>query len=833
MGLVPEDKEKTAFSTSLGLFHFTRLPYGLVTAPSEFSRLMGEVLRGLQWTECCVYMDDIIVPSSTFKESLQRLEHVFQRLQEARLKLKPRKCTFFQKSVKVLGHVVSEEGIATDSDKITAVRDWPVPTSAKGLKSFIGLASYYKRYVQNFSHIAKPLYRMGEKSAKFVWTEEAQLAFDQLKQVLISVPILGFPQVGNPFLLDTDCSNVAMGSVLSQVQDGKERVIAYMSKTLNKHEVSYCTTRKELLSLVTSVKHFHHYLYGQEVNVRTDNAAVSWMRSLKCPEGQIARWLQYLESYNLHVTHRPGRLHGNADALSRRPCAVCSKLDQKSQEAQETSEEPVTRTLTINMPSDEVAVEIPESTVRAVTRGKQQCREENELKPNELLLDGWHPNDIVSAQVQDQHIGPIISALEKRQQPTWNQISGCSSKTKTLLRHWDRLEMHGGMLYRKWIMDGDRDSHLQLVVPECKQADILHHYHDIPTAAHLATDKMLDRIRQHFYWPAMSDSVDRYCKQCDQCAARKPAKLTKAPLGECPVGEPMEKVAIDILGPLPVTNRGNRFVLVICDLFTKWTEAVAMPDSQADTVATAFIDQFITRMGTPLILLSDLGKCFEARLFQSMCECLQIHKVSTSVMRPQANGVVERFNRTLTSMLTMYCENDQRNWDSFLQQVMLAYRASKHAATGFSPNKMVLGREVNLPMTAVIGMPVSEPTTESSVDDYVLNLQNSLTRAHDLARQALKKQATYRKRHYDVKAKQRTLNVGQAVWLYDPSLKVGVSSKLTSKWKGPYLVVRKIDDMMYLVKRKPTQPAKAHHIDRLRPYQGRDLPRWFLRIELS
>ncbi|MES9883153.1 MAG: RNase H-like domain-containing protein [Sedimenticola sp.] len=894
MGLEPNDMEKTAFSTSLGLYHFTRLPYGLVTAPSEFSRLMGEVLRGLQWTECCVYMDDIIVPSLTLDESLVRLEHVFQRLLAARLKLKPRKCAFLQKTVKVLGHVVSSEGVATDDDKIATVRDWPVPTSAKNLKSFIGLASYYKRYVQDFSKIAKPLYQLGEKGVKFKWPPAAQQAFNTLKEALISAPILGFPREGVPFILDTDCSDFAMGAVLSQIQDNDERVIAYMSKTLNKHEVLYCTTRKELLSLVTSVKHFHHYLYGQEVHVRTDNAAVSWMKNLKGPEGQTARWLQYLESYNLNLSHRPGRLHTNADALSRRPCNVCQRNEQRSQDAKHSASEPESRGVVESVSPSDVATsefvaslmlatpddimseslptcvsllplisdhaesepsstiesdvstsDTPHSTstpnygtpvddavshVRVTTRAQQQRLSSDELKQNQWLLDGWLSSDISNEQTTDEHIGPIISAFECKKQPTWNQIAGSSSKTKTLWRQWERLELHGGLLYRKWTID-NTNSHLQLVVPECKQADVLHYFHDIPTAGHLGTDKTLERIRQNFYWPAMSATVKNYCQQCNRCAARKPAKPTKAPLGSCQVGEPMEKVAVDLLGPLPVTNRGNRYVLTIVDLFTKWTEAVAIPDAEASTVATALIDNFITRMGAPLILLSDLGKCFEAKLFQSVCEHLKINKIATSVMRPQANGVVERFNRTLTSMLTMYCETEQHKWDTYLQQVMMAYRASRHTTTGFTPNRLVFGREVTLPLTAMIGTPVAEPSAEN-VDAYVDNLSHGLEGSHDVARKALKSHAVYRKRHYDLKAKHRSLTVGQPIWIYDPSRKVGVCSKLTCKWKGPCLITKKIDDMVYLVKRTANKPAKAIHIDRMRPYAASTLPRWFKNVKL-
>ena len=244
---------------------------------------MENVLRGLQWQECLIYMDDIIVPSTTFSEGLERLERIFIRLSEVNLKLKPSKCTFFQKQIQFLGHIVSENGVATDPQKVSAIIDWPVPTSAKQTRSFIGLCSYYRRFVQGFAQIARPLHKLCEKSANFHWTDECQISFDILKRKLSESPILAYPLPSRDFILDTDASDKAVGAVLSQIQENTERVIAYMSKAMNKHEQQYCVTRKELLAVVVALKNFHSYLYGQKVLLRTDNAAVTWMKNLKTP----------------------------------------------------------------------------------------------------------------------------------------------------------------------------------------------------------------------------------------------------------------------------------------------------------------------------------------------------------------------------------------------------------------------------------------------------------------------------------------------------------------------------------------------------------------------
>ena len=255
------DREKTAFCTTEGLFQFRVMPFGLCNAPATFQRLMDLVLAGLQWSRCLVYIDDVIIVGKSFQEHLRNLQEVLQRLREAGLKLKPSKCIFFQSSVKYLGHVVSREGVMADPDKVRKVATWPVPTSTKETQSFLGFASYYRRFIRDFAEIAKPLHRLTEKTAPFNWTVECQAAFQELRQRLTSAPILAHPDFSQQFILDTDASDIGMGAVLSQVdREGRERAIAYGSRLLSKAERRYCVTRRELLAVVTFTRHFRPYL---------------------------------------------------------------------------------------------------------------------------------------------------------------------------------------------------------------------------------------------------------------------------------------------------------------------------------------------------------------------------------------------------------------------------------------------------------------------------------------------------------------------------------------------------------------------------------------------
>ena len=296
------------------------MPSGLCNAGATFQRLMDVVMSGLNMNVCLVYSDDIICYSTTIEEHLERLATILQRLRSSGLKLKPEKCSLFQKSVSFLGHTISDFGIGTDPKKIEAVADWPVPTTVKDVRSFIGMASYYRRFVKDFAKEAAPLNEIARKSQRFHWSIEAQNAFEILKEAMTSAPILGMPTDNDYFTLDTDASNFAIGAVLFQNQNGEERVIAYASRSLDRREQNYCVTRRELLAVVHFLKYFKQYLLGRKFRVRTDHAALTWLRKTPDPIGQRARWLEQMEEFDFVVEHRPGSSHGNADGLSRRPC---------------------------------------------------------------------------------------------------------------------------------------------------------------------------------------------------------------------------------------------------------------------------------------------------------------------------------------------------------------------------------------------------------------------------------------------------------------------------------------------------------------------------------
>ena len=318
--IAEQDKEKTAVRTSSGqLFEFNQVPFGLCNAPATFSRLMDRVLAGFHWETCLFYLDDIIVFSSTWEEHLARLREVFERLRHAKLKLGPTKCTFAAKEVSYVGHRVTEEGLLPDPALLAAIRDIPPPKTATEVRSFLGLAGYYRWYVKGFAAIAAPLHALTRKDALFHWSEDCQAAFDQLKVRLTTSPVTAFPDFSQEFWLYTDASTAGLGAILAQIRDGKERIICCAFRALNKAEKSYPATKLECLAIVWAVAKFRPYLMAMPFEVYADHYALQWLKTMRTGSALLHRWFAALEEYDFTVRHRPGKIQTHVDGLSRLP----------------------------------------------------------------------------------------------------------------------------------------------------------------------------------------------------------------------------------------------------------------------------------------------------------------------------------------------------------------------------------------------------------------------------------------------------------------------------------------------------------------------------------
>lgn len=742
-----------------------------------------------------------------------------------------------------LGHVVSADGVATDPEKLKAVLNWLVPKNLKQVRSFIGFCSYYRRYVKGFADIARPLHKLTEAGQKFEFNDSCMKAFETLKNALTSAPILGYPTSDDPFILDTDASNDGMGAVLSQTQNGVERVIGYFSKAFSKQERRYCVTRRELLAVVASIKHFHHYLYGQKFLVRSDHGALRWIFNFKNPEGQLARWLETLATYDFKIEHRAGRVHSNADGLSRRPCCefgcnYCLRAEMRYENSDLESKDQI-----LNIPEsvyNQVSIDSKESptnnnnsnhSVNVVTRSQTKSDNKCTLsasseKTTESGSVKHYESDmsLPFTQRRDPIIGKVYDWKLKGLRPEWQEISTESVELKHYWSKFDSMVLDDEILYHKWESDTGRNDVLQILLPESLRLDVLHHLHNSPTGAHLGVKKTLAKVRLRYFWYGLCRDVENCILKCDACASRKaPNRKPKAPMKLYSVGVPMERLAIDIAGPLPKTNKGHKYIVVISDYFTKWTQAFAIKDQEATTVANILVNEVVSLFGVPRMLHSDKGSNFESKVFMEMCKILGIDKTRTTTRRPQSDGMVERNIKTIKAMLTAFVNKSQRNWDKYLSLLLMAYRSSVHESTGMSPCAMMLGREITLPVDIIYGTPEKDKEVPSS--QYAYDLQECLTFIHNFARENLKLSGQTMKKYYDHKSCHKVYDIGTLVWLYIE--KQGITRKLGNSWHGPFVITHRLNDTLYRIQEKQNSKPKVVHHDKLKLYTGDKPATWF------
>jgi hypothetical protein len=315
----PKDRKKTAFITNEGLFEFNVMPFGLTNAPATFQRLMNKIFKSYINKFVVIYLDDTNIFSNTFEEHIEHLRKVFDKIRESGLKLHPKKCHFGKTTLNFLGHIISKNGIQPDPAKTMAVKEFPIPTNLTELRGFLGLASYYRRFVKDFAKIAAPLHQLMRKDQPFIWTTEHQEVFEELKSRLISAPILIYPDFEKPFILYTDASSFGLGAVLSQkVEDGKEHVVAYASKRTDNTQKNYYASELECLAVVWTIQLFRPYLQSKiPFTLVTDHSALKGLFNKPKISGKLARWIMTLNEYDFKIEHWKGRIHSNVDPLSR------------------------------------------------------------------------------------------------------------------------------------------------------------------------------------------------------------------------------------------------------------------------------------------------------------------------------------------------------------------------------------------------------------------------------------------------------------------------------------------------------------------------------------
>ena len=765
----------TAFRVPWGLFEFRRLPQGLVNSPGTFQRIMEYVFGDLNMSKLLLYLDDILIFASSFENHLENLETVFQRLIAAGLKLNGKKCHLLCKQVTYLGHVVSENGISVDESKVERIKLWPTPKTREEVASFVGLASYYRRFVPRFSSIAAPLNALksglgnsASSKSSFEWSEEADIAFRTLKQALISAPVLAYPQFGTDFHLEIDASLQGLGACLSQAdQNGHLHPVAYASRSLRgaeKNCSNYSSFKLELLGLKWAVvDKFGDLLMGHHCLVLTDNNPLAHLSTARLGATE-QRWVAKLSLFDLAIRYRSGTANRVADALSRYPRDETVDIQTVLADA----------TLTSGIPF-EIQQHYAELHINST-----------ESVPDNIptVLPSYSKDHLAEMQQKDEALGLIWNRKVLGWELGQEEPDQGTPSLYSWMREYTRYVFYKDLLHRR-VDDPVHGITYQLLVPSILQPVLIETAHN--KWGHQGVSRTYSLLKQRCYWPGLHWNVKQYVNKCLDCTvAKAPTPKVRAPMKHLLAFQPLELVALDFV-KLDRGKGGAEDVLTITDSFTKWAQAVPCRDQTASTVARVLRDHWFTVYGVPSRIHSDQGRNFEGDLIRELCRMYGIQKSRTTPYHPSGNGQTERFNKTLCSLIKSLEHSKRHQWPELLSYLTFMYNTTPHSVTGIEPYTLMFGRRPQIPLDHLI----SNLPNDYSVD-YVSNQSTFLKRVYDIVKQRLEKAASIRKQRYDSKAHLPSLDIGSRVLLQKTGFKD--RHKLEDHYNSdPYVVLRRND----------------------------------------
>lgn len=811
VALDPQDREKTAFSSNFQHYEFLRMPFGLKGAPSTFQRLMNSVLSGLQGQQCFVYMDDIVVYARNLKDHHLKINLIFDRLRGSNLKLQPDKCNFLRKEIVYLGHVINEKGISPDPSKISAVSTFPVPKTVTQIKSFLGLAGYYRRFIPEFSKIATPMTSLLKKNIKYNWCALCDEGFTHLKTLLTTAPVLIYPDFNEEFFVTTDASDVAIGAVLSQHRNSADLPICYASRTLNATEKRYSTIEKELLAIVYGVTQFRPYLYGRKFTIVTDHKPLMWVMNLKDPSSRLMRWKIKLAEYDYTVTYKQGRLNSNADALSRIPEATSTALvlvtTRSAAKRAETN--PLEHNgPTMHSPPDKEpenqrsdipkfqligirAAELPNSKKEMPLFFFIQTEDQENVLDSPLEIDSCQlePNvysfTMFTFLITEEHILRTRHALTKI-------MEFCKVKKIPKIQLCSDLNCHRSIINLKTAITSIFQelhitvylllNHVTNITDATQIPMILKEFHETPIGGHQGVTRTYNRVKLSYQWPSMKASIRDYISTCSKCQANKVSRINKLPMKiTSTASKPFELISLDIVGPLPFSQNSNKYILTFQDNLTKYSEAIPLPTADAHTVAEEFVTKIICRHGIPSTVLTDQGSNFLSKLFADVCKLLKSRKIQTTAYHPQTNGQLERSHRTLAEYLRNYIDHDESSWDTWLPYAMFVYNTTPHTSTKYTPHELVYGHIAELPSSLTL-----PPALNYNYDCYANELKARLRHCHQIAKKHIQQAKETAKRQYDKNAREISFSIGDMVLLRHEAR----PNKLAELWSGPFPITK-------------------------------------------
>ncbi|KAG7559384.1 Ribonuclease H-like superfamily [Arabidopsis thaliana x Arabidopsis arenosa] len=739
----PNDQEKTTFTCPYGTFAYKRMPFGLCNAPATFQRCMTSIFSDLIEEMVEVFMDDFSVYGSSFSSCLLNLCRVLARCEETNLVLNWEKCHFMVREGIVLGHKISEKGIEVDKGKIEVMMQLQPPKTVKDIRSFLGHAGFYRRFIKDFSKIARPLTRLLCKEAEFEFDEDCLKAFHTIKEALVTAPVVQAPNWDYPFEIMCDASDYAVGAVLGQRIDKKLHVIYYASRTLDEAQGRYATTEKELLAVVFAFEKFRSYLVGSKVTVYTDHAALRHIYAKKDTKPRLLRWILLLQEFDMEIVDKKGIENGAADHLSRMSMEEATPIDD-------------------SMPEEQLLAVKCYKLVYNKKEFEEACAVKEEEFP-------WYA-DLVNYLICGE-IPKYLDAYQKKK--FFRDINHY---------YWDEP-----YLYKK-----GTDGLFRRCIAEEEVQGVLEHCHGSAYGGHFATFKTVQKVLQAgLWWPSMFKDAYGFIAKCDPCQRMgnitRRNEMPQTPILEVEV---FDVWGIDFMGPFNPSSYGNKYILVAVDYVSKWVEAIASPTNDHKVVLKLFKSIIFPRFGVPKAVISDGGSHFINKVFESLLKKHGVkHKVATPY-HPQTSGQVEVSSRQIKAILARVVGVSKRDWSAKLDDTLWAYRTAFKTPIGRTPFQMLYGKSCHLPVeveykaiwaTKLLNLDIKEAQEKRSVDLHELE---------EIRLEAYESSKVYKERtkaFHDKKISPKDFKAGDQVLLLNSRLKL-FPGKLKSRWSGPFTI---------------------------------------------
>ena len=879
LALQPEDVPKTAFNTHIGKYEWKVLPMGLKNAPSVFQAVMNQLFAPLLHKCVCVYLDDLLVYSRTKEEHYKHLRDVFALLRKHSLRIKTSKCEFFKSQLKFLGHILSSDGLNPDPKKVQVVTDWTTPKSVQDVRSFLGLANYFRKYIQGYAKLAAPLTNLlkcldpGESikgrrlrrlqpdrraaiEANFAvkWSAACQQAFEGLKVALTSAPVLRLPDFDKPFEMVADActSTPAIGAVL--LQEG--RPVAFYSRKCNDREGNYCASDLEMLGVIAALKEWRPYLQGGlRFKIVTDHLPNTYVDSATVTSHTLqrrARWLEIASSYDYEWEYRPGRLNV-ADPISRAPAhfhcalaatAVLQVLTDKPALAGQLTSRSLTSSSGARLRS---ALPVRAAWLcalcAAVTRSEVR---DVPARPAPSLP----PPPFLPPPAPMPPPPPLVGGDDA---PAQGDSAQGDSAEDTDNAHGDILELPGTATDKEHLEQFSIENFYariqagceaetppatttfrsttclyyngdQLYIPahdklrrECFEASHSHLW-----SGHFGVRKTLKRLQTAYWWPNMQQDVEDWIRHCDCCQRNKFQRI--APPGKLQPLEipkkPWTEISMDWITCLPRTEAGYDAILVVVDRLSKLTHFIPCNSSDGALASAKHFQREIVRLhGLPESIVSDRDPRLTAKFWAELMKLLQVRQKLSTARHPQTDGQTENMNQQLEDFLRHYIGPLQNDWDTLLPAAEFAINNSFHSSTGATPFQLTYGYTPRSPATAHLE-PATQTITVPGLAEFRSKWFDEIKRAQKCLRVAQDRQkaAADRKRSDTPAYKQ-----GDQVLLKTPPMRLRkhLVKKLSPRWIGPFAVDKVIGDSKSAVKLVLPKNLKLHpvfHVSQLRPY---------------